>query len=214
MRSRASSQRGNLILLFGEDPNDTKTIKYLVQGILPNFRGAVKPLRNPPVYSRDAASHRIRTHVQRICSSIRAEQAVANVVGIIIHRDCDQIEPAHLAEAAAIERDFRNEGIEVTAVTPAWEIEAWLFLWPEAVAAFRPTWPSLQRYAGRHVGLIRNAKEEFERAVRVRGSREYRESDAQEIALKALEMGIVLTPRARSDSFQMFKQRVVRFETP
>ena len=198
--------RGKTILVFGEDENDTKSVRELVLGLKPSFSGKIKPMRQPPIYSRGTNLRDVRSRIHRIGSVIAAEQAVSDVVCVLIHRDCDALEPAHQEESTEIEREFRAYGLNVVAVTPAWEFESWLLLWPDAVAAYRPNWNSLHRFKGRQVGLIKNAKEEFRRAVRVPGKqqREYRESDAPIIVQRARELGIVSSPQARSDSFQSF----------
>lgn len=205
-------QPEKIVLVFGEDENDTKSIKELVLGLRPDFPGRIKPMRRPPIYSRGTNRRDVRSRVQRICHLIAAEQATSDVVCVLVHRDCDALEPAHQAQSAEIEREFDACGFEVVPVTPAWEFESWLFLWPDAVSAYRPNWNSIHRYKGRHVGLIPNAKEEFRRAVRVPGKqpRDYRESDAPAIVQKARELGVVRSPQAQSDSFSSFVQAVSR----
>ena len=212
MIARSGRSRPRTVLVFGESENDTHSVRELVRGLWPGFTGAVKPVRRPPVYDRNAASQAVRSRVARMCQVVAAERATSEVIAVLVHRDCDDVEPSHKTHASQIETEFRDHGVEVVPVTPAWEFEAWLFLWPAAVAAYRNDWRSVESYAGRQVGLIRNAKEEFRRAVRAprRSSRDYRESDAPEIVRKARELGIIPYPRAQSDSFQQFRQSVGR----
>jgi hypothetical protein len=209
---KGKSTREKVVLIFGEDETDTKSIRELVLGLRPDFSGKIKSMRQPPIYSRGTNSRDVRSRVRRIGHIVAAEQAVSDVVCVLVHRDCDAVEPAHQKHSAEIETEFQAYGLTVVAVTPAWEFESWLFLWPDAVARYRPNWNSLHRFKGRHVGLISHAKEEFRRAVRAPGkqSRDYRESDAPAIARQARELGVVPAPQARSDSFRSFVQAVTR----
>jgi hypothetical protein len=100
-------------------------------------------------------------------------------------------------------------------VVPAWEIEAWWFLWPEAVAAVNASWDSLDGYRGRRTGLIANAKEELQRALtrsfdaaKKQRVRTYSESDAPSIARQVRERGLADAPAGRSDSWERFRTSV------
>jgi hypothetical protein len=125
------------------------------------------------------------------------------------------VEPAHRAEAEALRRVLSLAGItDVVAATPAWEIEAWWMLFPEALAATRRCWRVVD-YANRHVGLIRNAKEQLRRDLRpvVRDARvrckDFVESDGVRVAEEILKAGLVRRAvRPRSDSFQCFKGEI------
>lgn len=197
--------RASSILIFGEDENDTRSIREVVLAAVPTFAGAVKPLRRPPVFSKGANPESVRSHVSGMCDVIRAEMATSSVVCVLVHRDCDAVTPAHVGDAKEIETAFRAEGFDVTAVTPAWEMEAWLFLWPTAVSAYRSHWKLSQRYMGRNTGLIRNAKEEFRRAVRNNRYRDYRESDAPGIFAKVRELQVLDKPEGTNASFSDFR---------
>jgi hypothetical protein len=216
-RQATPSQAARVILVFGEDENDTKAVRELMLAIAPEISATIKILKRPPVYAKRAAPSIVRNRVADMCALIRAEEATSTVVGVLVHRDCDAVEPAHKAEAEAIESDFRRCGFEVRAVTPAWEMEAWLFLWPQAVMAYRPSWNKIgSKYAGRNVGHIANAKEEFKRVVQPSGrpGRGYRESDSPGIFRKVRELGLIGKPTGRSDSFLHFSHAVRSFEQP
>lgn len=209
-RSRRS--RARRILIFGEDENDTKLLSELLVALRPEFQGLIKPFRRPPVLIKDAAARRIPDRVEAINALIAAEMTSAEVVCVFAHEDCDDFEPAHEALAEKIERAFGEAGYHVHAVTPAWETEAWLFLWPDAVAAHRPSWASLDPYRGRDVGKIANAKETLRRALRPAGKsnrvRDYRESDAPEVARIVRQLNLANTPGGHSASYDRFRDRV------
>ena len=131
-----------------------------------------------------------------------------DVRGVIAHQDCDAIEPAHEALSDQIERDLAREGIDAVAATPAWETEAWLFLWPAAAPEVVRSWTAPSQH-GRWVGRIENAKEAYRKALRPSTSRVYTESDAPRIVAKACELGLIDAPDASSDSFERFRRALL-----
>lgn len=208
-RRGGSPKRRQVVLIFGEDPNDTKSIRELFLALCPGFSGTVKPLARPPILLRDAQPVDLENRVARVAALIEAEQAVADVVCVFAHEDCDECEPAHSALAKRIQDAFASSGHHVHAVAPAWELETWWFLWPGAVRTYRPSWATLEAYAGRDLGRIRDSKEELRRALRPQGqrrTRDYRESDAPGIAGKVRELGVVDQLEAQSASFRDFRE--------
>lgn len=202
-----------MILIFGEDQNDTETVEQILLSLCPDFSGKTKTFREPPVLIKDANPSSIPDRVDKITALIDAEKSAADVICVFAHEDCDQPEPAHETVTEKIETSFRAAGYNVHAVSPAWEMESWIMLWPSAVAAYRPKWRSLDQYRNRQVGMIDNAKETLRRALRPVGGntrvRDYRESDAPRIAAVAREMGLIDVPAGRSDSFELFRERVL-----
>lgn len=200
-----------LILIFGEDDNDRKAIRELLGALRPDLPAA-KLLRRPTVLIKDAALAKARSNAQGIAGVVRAAETRSTVLKVLAHQDCDACEPDHLETAERIEGELARASVDAIAVTPAWEIEAWWFLWPEAVVAVHPSWrlpiPSRQQ-----VGRIRNAKEELRRAVRPRASRGrrgrgYVESDSPRIAAKVRELGLIHELKADSGSFREFRSKV------
>jgi len=196
------------IVIFGEDDNDRKAVKELILALHPNARG-IKILmrRKPLVLMKGRTRERTRSNAQDIANIIRAERVRHDVKFILAHQDCDDVEPAHLRLSKEITDSMEKFGVKAVPVTPAFEMEAWWFLWPDAVIAFNSNWnrPSM---SGKHVGMVRDAKEALMRAV-TKGnkraqSRPYRESDAPLIAEKVRELGIVNKKDASSDSFELF----------
>lgn len=211
--ARSKKSKPKRILVFGEDDNDTKFIHEMLLGLCPEFNGMVKTFRKPPILIKDCDPTKVPGRVEIIKKLIDAEATSCEVVCVFAHEDCDDFEPAHTKLSRKIEEGFAEAGYHVHAVTPAWETEAWLFLWPEAVSDYRSGWRSLERFRGRDVGKIRNAKEELVRSLRPQGkgsarSRDYRESDAPMIAGKVREMGLANSPAGRSASYDAFRDRV------
>lgn len=177
------------------------------------MRGRVKAFRRPPILIKDSDSRSMPSRVTTIARLIDAEATQADVVCVFAHEDCDAVEPAHEAVALKIEEAFARQGYHVHAVAPAWESEAWLFLWPDAVNQHMSKWRSLDNYRGREVGRISDAKETLTRALRPTGRghgnvRDYRESDAPEIARHVRELGLANSPAGRSASYDRFRASV------
>jgi hypothetical protein len=210
--SSKKARRSKSILVFGESENDRGVIQELFYALCPDFEGTVRQIRKPQVLIRDCHVDRIPDRLKMIGSLIDAERVTNDVICIFAHEDCDAVEPAHLEVSHKIERAFSEAGYHIHAVTPAWETESWLFLWPDAIAEYRPSWRRVDKYAGKNVGMIQNAKEELGNAVkpssRVQSYRAYRESDAPLIAQKVRELGLANSPRAKSASYDRFRENV------
>ena len=178
--------RNRVALVFGEDSTDTEAIKELIYAAVPNLDIPIKPQREPMIL-RDIPVEQIPSKAQTIVDTINAELVSNEVVSVFVHQDCDRIEPAHEELATRIEEGFRVAGRAVHAVVPAWELETWWFLWPDAPQNVVRHWNSLAKYKNRNLGLIENSKEELRAALRPKrkgGSpvRDYRTSDGAEIA--------------------------------
>jgi hypothetical protein len=200
-----------IVLVFGEDENDRKAIRELIMALCPNLIGLVETRREPLVLIKNAQRNEIKGRAQRIAHVVGRERRLRNVVCVFAHEDCDDVEPAHEAVAEKIERVMAEAGCEVHAVVPAWEIEAWWFLWPEAVTACHASWSIPARYRGTEVGRIVKAKEEFRREIVSKGAanaRRYRVSESPIIAKKVRELGIVRRPEAISRSYERFVSHV------
>jgi hypothetical protein len=203
-------------VVYGEDLTDTSAIRELVEALAPDWRGRVHARRTPPIEVKNARLEELPKRRDRLAAAIDVERVSHEVSCVFAHEDCDELEPAHEDITARIEKTMTEIGCPVYAVTPAWELEAWWFLWPEAVAATRSSWRAPDEYLGKNVGLIQNAKEHLQRAVvpaglnqaQKRKFRGYQPSDAPAVARTVRERGEVASPRAQSKSFEWFAARV------
>lgn len=208
-RVQGSPRRRPVVLVFGESINDTKAIAELLLALCPALDGMVKALPRPPILIKDARMEDVRDRAGTIAALIDAEQTTRDVICVFAHEDCDDAEPAHEAIASKIEAAMRERGHSVHAIVPAWNLEAWWLLWPDAVARYRPTWRRLMTRPGQRVGLIVDSKSHLQRALRPGGgtrTRDYRESDSQGIAAAVRELGIVRQPVGASLSFTRFTE--------
>jgi hypothetical protein len=198
------------VLVFGESENDSKAIAELVRCLRSELRVEIR--RQPPILERGAAAAKRKKMFADIARVVRTERVLRHVHAVILHRDCDAVEPAHLSESKRIEKEA-GEALAPTRVvpaTPAFELETWWYLFPEAVAAYRPSWRRLARN-GQQVGKLVNAKEMLRADLRPEGTSkvpDYGESDSPGIARKVRELALCGKPRAQSDSFALFAQKV------
>lgn len=210
-RAPRRTPRPQRILIFGESENDTKVIAELIQALCPQAEGKVQVMRNPPVMIKNARPGEIPNRTARIRAAINAERVDADLLCVFIHEDCDDVVPAHLALSEKIEAAYAGIGVAVHAASPAWEMEAWLLQWPNAVAAYRSSWKALPSTA-RDTGHLRDAKENLRRALRPdsgRGHvRDYQESDAPGIAAKVRELGLAEHPVGHNASYDRFRDCV------
>lgn len=201
------------VFILGEDSNDTGAIRHLLVGIWPDLERRVKPLRRPVAFTRDLTLRGTQGMVERVVHQVEmARRKRDRRVLVVVHSDAEGVEPAHVALMQNITDALDRRGVACIAAVPAWELEAWWFLWPTAATEYRPSWKAPDQYLGKRVGLIEHAKEEFVRCVRPPrrggGFRDYVEADSVPIAEKVVELGLVRRPGATSDSYTSFLARV------
>ncbi|NYH41348.1 hypothetical protein HNR22_001075 [Micromonospora jinlongensis] len=204
-------RRRPLVVVLGEDDNDRQAIRVLVAALRPDIgRGGLKPLRVPPALVRNVPPNRLPRHADKVREILKAFEVATPIRAVLMHEDADDVEPAHEAVSTKIEQTFRSLPWPVHPVVPAWEIETWWFLFPEAVRQVCPGWRPLSSYAGRDVGQIRNAKQELTRALTPAGARKstfraYSEADSVQIAERIVALGQLAPPWfARSKSWLAF----------
>jgi hypothetical protein len=210
---RKSAPRGKReILIFGEDENDRAALRELFRALRPDLDAvAIRALREPLILMRDPSRLATRKHnAKTVAAVVKARQVAAGVVAVIAHQDCDAVEPAHKPLAERIETELSSAGVpNPIAATPAWEMETWWLLFPDALAATRQCWSRID-YANRNVGLIEDTKKKLRDALRPRGRAarascpDYAESDSVAIARHVRRLALHGKPVATSDSWVAF----------
>lgn len=202
-----SATKKPIALIFGEDDNDQEVIRLLVSKLRPDGPKLEKR-RKPLILMKSREAAKRRKNAQDIASQVARDSKRFDVRAVFAHQDCDECEPAHEELSRTIEEQLARVGIRGIAATPAWETEAWLFLWPDAAPKVVSSWsrPTCRNF---QVGLIQNAKEAYRKALGARSKREYEERDAPKIVAKACEMGLLEQPVGRSDSFSRFQRQVL-----
>lgn len=207
--AKRTRRRAPAILVFGEDDNDRRALKELVQALAPGAP-AIHTRRKPLVLIKDRELAKQRKNAGDIAEQVRIAHQRHEVRLVVAHQDCDAREPAHEAVATEIEERVGEAGVPVVAATPAWEMEAWWYQWPDAVLSVVSRWKHPNR-EGSEIGRVRNAKEQLMRDLRPGGKnppRDYEESDAPEIAAAVREQGLVDQRNVKSASFERFANKV------
>ncbi len=188
--------------MFGEDDNDRASIKILLEALRPDLAQRIQTRRQPLVLIKNANPAEVPDRAQRIADVVEAERVRNDIGCVFAHEDCDEVEPAHEKVAVKIEQALKAAGCDAHAVAPAWEMEAWWFLFPDAVQKANPSWRKPDDYIGKNVGMIRNAKEELKRRVTPPGAkpdfRDYLESDSPRIASQVSALGLAERPQGRA----------------
>lgn len=208
------------VLLFGESDNDRQAIKELAEGLRPALRGHVQIRRRPLVLVKGVTPEELARNVADLGTQVAADRVSFDVRGVLVHEDCDAVEPAHETVAKRYAHKFRDTDYRVHPVLPAWELEAWWLLWPKAMPAYRESWREPEELRGKHVGKLRNAKELLKRVVQPRNLkaaerkrfRGYEESDSPGIARLIRERGWLTEPEGRSDSYAHFRRELDAIE--
>ncbi len=209
-RQRGQHARRRVVLVFGESQNDCAAIKHLIRAIRPDLPDC-ETRREPVVLARRTAQQKKLSWAEKIEKLRRAEQVRREVVAIVVHRDCDAIEPAHESEDRALRKELSVVQSRLVTATPAFELEAWWYLWPDAVARVRSCWRKLDP-RGKNCGHIENVKQKLIKDLRPRGSArscpEYVESNGVTIALHVQEQKSTDKFAAISESFNAFREQI------
>jgi hypothetical protein len=205
-----------LVLIFGEDENDRRALEFLIKAIVKDpSRLRTKRLRNPVILRRDAVqSGKYRQMANDIYKLWNIERVSSKKTIVVVHKDCDACEDAHLLESNTIEKQLLSMGVShIVPATPAWEMETWMMMFPDAIAAIRACWRRPPKRT--NVGNIINAKEQLRRELRPTLSQsqarcpDYTESDAPQIAEKVFQLGIDSCKAAGSKSFDVFAKKLI-----
>lgn len=179
-RSSTGRTRPPVVLVFGESINDSTSIACLLVAANPALAGRVRA-RPWPTSLREAKHPAVRSWVADLGRAVRATEATGDrAAGIVVHRDADG--PDRTGSVAAdLTRQLAALGGK--AAVPVQAIEAWWFLFPDAVEAVRPrAWRRRLPRRKQDVELIERPKEALQRATRTRNGPEYAESDSPVIA--------------------------------
>lgn len=199
----------DVILIFGESPNDSEAVKNLVVGLCPPAARQIKVVRRPPSLQRSAGSAALRSHAGRVADIVRAQAALADVTCVLVHSDADGSDPGGAIEQERTDR-LREAGIpEAHAVVPAHSIETWWLLFPDATESVVDRWRGTLRSNPGNVDAMSDPKGQLVRRTRRgHGRRPYQESDSPEIAQRIAESGFESPRGSASRSFERFRETV------
>jgi hypothetical protein len=169
------------VLVFGESINDSASIAELLVAANPTLAGRVRPRPRPVSLTRQARSTAIGRWTEELRQVVRATEAAGTAVrAVVVHRDADGPDPA---ARVASELAVQLTPIPGQPAVPVQAMEAWWFLFPDAVEAARPrAWKDRLPRSQQDVETIRQPKAKLRRLTRAGNAPEYAEADSQVIA--------------------------------
>ena len=94
------------ILVFGEDDNDRRAVAHIIRALLPaNSKVKITLHQKPVILDRDACKKKRSKMNEEIAKFVRGYQKAGKSVTVIMHRDCDAVEPAHIELAKSLENE-------------------------------------------------------------------------------------------------------------
>ena len=205
---RPLRHRAPVVLVFGEDSNDVRSVSILIEALCPTLKGRVKARREPPSLQRGASPSATFSWVDRIADVVRNNERP--VACVFVHRDSDAPDPAGRLQSET-EAALRAAGLaDAHAVVPVQEIESWWMLFPDAAEQVRSSWRGqLDRSQGDR-DAIPNPKEALGRRTgRVNPRVAYSPADSPRIADRvAAAIEADTQPTGGSRSFERFRDSV------
>jgi hypothetical protein len=186
---------------------DARALATLATAVKPECH--TEPRRDAPLFAKGSDRRRVLSEAQRVAELWKQENARRPVDAVLVHEDTDDVEPSHVALAEQIERALDRVGCPGVAVVCAWEIEAWFFLWPDAIEATRTAWVVPAALRGRATGLIQDPKRALRTQCLRAGAKarlRYQEKDAPDIAEQIV--GQFASKSGSSGSFDRFVSKL------
>lgn len=180
MRSaKPSSKRKPVVLVFGENLNDSAAISHLASFSNPKLKGRVRARPKPVSLTKDAGPPAVTRWLKDLLATVIATEAGGQpVAAVLVHRDSDDVDPDGKVEKALQVQIHELPG--AVAVVPVQATESWWLLYPTAVESLSPLrWKGRLSRKSREVDLIPHPKDELKRATR---PYEYSEADSRRIA--------------------------------
>lgn len=211
-RSGGTSKRAArkpIIVVAGESSNDRAILRHFLEAFCPEMHGRIVFL-NDKICLRDAGDITLAARVEHFKKLIRARAAreKAPVAGIFLHEDLDEVDSdSYKLIRDRVQRALTRELMNAHYVLAAWEIEAWLLLFPESVAHFNTGWEVPSRRRRRDTGMFQDPKRIFKDEVCKSGA-SYRETDGPGIAELAVARGEHLAPDGSNRSFADFRTSI------
>lgn len=181
-RPSVGRQRASVVLVFGENLNDSESIRHLVEKAAPRLSGRVRARPRPVSLTRSAGVTVVRNWVNELSSVIASVEAAGQpVLAVIVHRDADRIDP-NGEEESALAQQLAHLRVAFPTV-PVVCTEAWWFQYPDSVESVKPiAWRNALPRSNRNVEAITDPKSELRRLTRRGGASEYSEADSPRIA--------------------------------
>jgi hypothetical protein len=206
--TRERPTRKPLIVLAGEDTNDRKVLRLFIEALCPNARGRIVEI-NGTVRFRDADDDALTRRSISLLGKVRARAAreEAEVACLFIQEDFDSPDSQRRdVIQRRVQNALRRELEKTYYLLVAWELEAWLLLFPEAISATRSAWILPNRLRGVDTGRITDPKRVMRHEVSTQANTRYREEDASKVVEQVVKLGLQHNPSGSNRSYDELKQ--------
>ncbi|MBD3008403.1 hypothetical protein IEJ02_31275 [Streptomyces sp. 5-10] len=198
-------------MVAGEGDYDRKVLQHLVPALHPGNCPEVVTIRRPIRLAR--AQSKLSPRLQEIRRFAVAQADTAKLAGVVIHVDLDGVaDDAYDKLRRRITEEMRAtfKDCPSALALAAYEIEAWLMLFPDAFPKVRPGWRLREADCRRDLAKLEKAKEHL---VKYLGKPPYRESDAPAIMRAAVTGGHVnARPTGNNRSYRDFADEIASWE--
>jgi hypothetical protein len=206
--TRERPTRKPLIVLAGEDASDRKVLRTFLEAVCPSARGRIVEV-NDVVRLRAAGDAALIERATRLAGHIRAraQREQAEVACVFIHEDFDATDSSQrVATRRRVQDAIRRNFPRSYYILAAWEVEAWLLLFPDAISAVNLSWNVPNRYRRVDTGRISDPKRAMKREVSRTTSSRYSETDAPKIFERVVELDLQNTPSGSNRSYDELRQ--------
>ena len=203
--SRRATRRP-IVVVAGESANDREVLRCFLEELCPEMNGRIVFL-NDKVPLRDAGEENLKKRVARFAAQVRARAARerASIAAVFVHEDLDEVDSGRYDLVhRRVQRALARELEYAYYILAVWEIEAWLLLFPEEVAAFATKWQVPSGRRGRDTGRFQDPKRIFKEEISRAGTT-YRESDAPAIANRIVAHNALSSQSGSNRSYEAFR---------
>lgn len=204
--TRLRAEKKPVVVLAGEDRNDRKCLRLLLEASCPDMNGRIVEIADP-VRLRQASGTNLTDRVAKLARHVRAraKRENADLACVFVHEDLDAVDgDDYLRKRTRVQKALEAELGNAHYVLAVWELEAWLLLFPDALAGFVSTWRVPAKYLNRDTGKLADPKRIMMREVG-KAPRRYRESDAPDVFAKVIELGGHAGPVGTNRSWTRFR---------
>jgi hypothetical protein len=161
---------------------------------------------NDPVRLHLATGKNLANRIESLSKKVRArgERENAPVACVFVHEDFDACDSEDLVTTRKrVQLGLDNQFGTAHYVLAAWEMEAWLLLFPEALTSFVTGWRVPQKYRAKNTGVLTDPKRILMNELG-KTARRYRESDAPDVIEKIVNLGHHTRPAGSNRSWAQF----------
>ncbi|CBG73579.1 hypothetical protein SCAB_65781 [Streptomyces scabiei 87.22] len=200
-------------MVAGEGENDFKVLQHLIPALHPGVCPEVKFMRKPVRLARAQAT--LSPRLQQIKRFAQGHADTARLAGVVIHVDFDAVaDESYESVRRRITEEMRatfKDCCPSALALAAYEMEAWLMLFPEAFPKVKPGWNLKEAERRRDLGKLVKAKEHLTKCL---GKPPYSESHAPKIMEEAVRGGhVTARPAGNNRSYRDFADEMTRWKT-